>query len=279
MQKLVLLIFLLFTINTYSQVDSVLVDSSQMEDNDNYTAVIPYTSDHLESMQVVSKIIQSQNEDNHKSYFFLFILNLLAISAFLLTISRLKVKKMISTLFSLNVLMQYAKVEAKRDNSYLWAYFILFIMFLSALVYVLGLNFQVEIDVLKLTLLIVIFLTLDLLIGFFTAFIFKKEELKGMCHFNNFSYVLVLMPFLIIALLLILFLNIQNTAIASLIILGVLSLAYFSKELRNLLILKVNKINIFSFYFFLYLCTFKILPLAIFIKLTYVEILKKLILN
>lgn len=274
MQKIIFLFLLFFVAKATAQVDSVEVDSAFVQELDSYSVTMPFSKAYLNNLPIISKNIIPQTDGNIKSYFFLFLLNLIAIAVFLFTISRTKLKKLIATFFSLNMLIQYAKVETKRDNSYLWAYFVLFLMFLATIIYVLSLNFNLNFDVFKITMFVLIFLLSDFLTGFFTAYILKLEELKEMIHFNNFSFIVIIVPFLIISVLILLFLSIQNTFIISLVVFIVLILSYLWKELRNLLILKANRINIFSFYFFLYLCTFKILPLAIFFKITFSEILR-----
>lgn len=276
MQKVLFLFLflLLFAIKVSAQIDSIGVDSLPAQKNDTYSILIPFSSDSLNNFPKFSKNILLLENTNLKSYFFLFLLNLMATAVFLFNISRAKVKKLIATLFSLNMLMQYAKVETKRDNSYLWAYFFLSIIFLAAIIYGLSLNLNLDLNVLKLTMFLVSFMVIDFVIVFFTGFVFKLKELREMSHFNNFSFVIATLPFLIVSVTLLLFLSIESTYLIASIILGILAIGYLWKEFRNLLILKANRINIFSFYFFLYLCTFKILPLAIFLKITYCEVLR-----
>lgn len=276
MHKKILFILLLFTVAVSAQVeiDTAIVDSLQLVEFDEYTVEMPFSASSLNKLPVVSKKVFLKEDNQFRSYFFLFLLNILAIAVMLFVISKTKVKKLITTLFSLNVLMQYAKVEIKRNNNYLWAYFILLMILLSSIIYIVGINLGFEFDVLKGFLLILLFLIIDWLVGFFSAIIFKKRELKEVCHFNNFSFVILLLPFFIVCLLVILFLNAQNTIISIFIMIAVITIIYLWKEFRNLFILKANKINVFSFYFFLYLCTFKILPMAILIKTILQELIK-----
>tara|TARA_B110000908_G_C10236523_1_gene443651 strand:- start:1420 stop:2253 length:834 start_codon:yes stop_codon:yes gene_type:complete len=273
-QKVLFLLLFLFAIKVSAQIDSIGVGRLPAQKNATYSILIPFSSDSLNNFPKISKNILLLENTNLKSYFFLFLLNLIAIAVFLFNISRAKVKKLITTLFSLNMLMQYSKVETKRDNSYLWAYFFLSIIFLAAIIYGLSLNLNLDLNVLKLTMFLVSFMAIDFVIVFFTGFIFKLKKFREMSHFNNFSFIIVTLPFLIVSVTVLLFLSIESTYLIASIILGTLAIGYLWKEFRNLLILKANRINIFSFYFFLYLCTFKILPLAIFLKITYCEVLR-----
>ena len=276
MQKILFtFILLVFSIQLIGQepIDSiVVVFNSTVAFNKIIT--VPFSKESLDKLPTVKKIIQKKEKKNFKSYFFLFFLNLITIAVLLFQISKNKVKKLFSTLFSINALIQFSKVEVKRNNKYLIAYFFLFFIFFLVFVLLLFLNLNKEIDIINLTIIIASFLLIDYFLLTITAYLFNLKTESAIVSFNNMSFIVVVLPFVLVSILLILFLEANSSLILGTVVFAILLVLYVWKEIRNLLILKANKINIFSFYFFLYLCTFKILPLVVFFKIIYGEVLK-----
>jgi len=264
--------FLLAFFNLNAQSDSIRIDSSAF-----FKEVVLeslFTKEKINELNTKEKIIFSKENNVKYSYFFLFILNLLFIAVLLFNVSRAKVKKLTATLFSLNVLSQFSRVEEKRDNQFLWAYLVQVLMFLSLFLVLITYKFKIEIDVVSISFGIFVFLLVDILVHNVSSFLFNKKELKTSVHFNNFSFVIISLPILIIAVLFILFSDIDYSRIIIYVYLGILFLLYLAKEFRNIIILKANRVNIFSFYFFIYLCTFKFLPLIVLFKKIAGEIIK-----
>ena len=272
MYRILLFIFFAISLNVFSQTDTILVKSNIIEKQTFHFQAIPK---NINSLPVIKKIIKYRENDFFNDYFFLFFLNLLLITVFLLQVSKSKLKKLISTLYSINVLSQYSKVEIKRDNKYLLAYFILVFFFISILMFLTFKKLNIEVDVVYISFLILLFFTIDVFVHKISSYLFGLKEVSSVVHFNNYSFIILILPFLVVSILVVLYsTNIVFTELVISIILILLALFYLWKELRNIFILKASKINVFSFYFFLYLCTFKLLPLVILFKIAFAEISK-----
>lgn len=249
--------------------------SSIMDSILNYNPFLsPINTEKLNELPVQKKIISQNNREEFKSDIFLLMLNLISIWVLLLNYSRNKIKKILATIFNLNMLKQFAKVESKRNINYLWAYFLLLNLILTLLFYVLAQNLNIEVNIVKLFLIITAFLLSDTLLNKFLGYIFNQKENFYTLLFNNASFLILSLPLIIISLLLLVFLPNSVNIIFGYSFLALVIFIYVWKELRVLFILGSNKIKIFSFYFFLYLCTFKFLPIAIVLKTVWVELIK-----
>lgn len=234
----------------------------------------PFDAQSLSELPVEDKIINLQKEDSSKQYIFLILLNLITIWVLLLNFSRNKIKKIIATIFNLNMLKQFAQVEAKRNHQYLWAYFLLLSILLTVLYSVLANKFNIEADVFKFFIIIISFLLFDIILNKFFAYLFNQNEVFSILLFNNATFLIISLPIIILSLLLLVYLPSNINIVLAYIVISTLIAINLWKELRVLFILGSNKIKIFSFYFFLYLCTFKFLPVALVLKTVWVELIK-----
>jgi len=269
-QKLRLIFFVLLPLSVLAQNDTLQVSHRPIVKQ---TIHLISISESFKDFPKVNRIITYRSSNYFRDNFFLFLLNLFLISVLLLQISKEKVKKLLSTLFRTNVLTQYSKVEIKRDNNYLFAYFILVLVFISLLIFIILKNMELNANVIYLVFLVVLFFSINILVHSLATYIFNLKEIASIVHFSNYSFLIVILPLLIISLLLVLY-NQSYTVIISNILILLLAIFYLWSEIRNIIIFKANKINIYSFYFFLYLCTFKLIPLVIFVKIAYTEIIK-----
>lgn len=236
--------------------------------------VAPLNIENFNKLPVQKKIISQNIKSEFKTNIFLLMLNLISIWVLLLNFSRNKIKKVLATLFNLNMLKHFANIESKRNNNYLWAYFLLLNLLLTVLFYVMAQNFNIEFNIVKLFLIIFTFLLFDTFFNKLFAFTLNQKDNFYVLLFNDASFLILSLPFIIISLLLLVFLPKDiNTIFGYSFLVGAI-LIYIWKEFRVLFILGSNKIKIFSFYFFLYLCTFKFLPLAIIFKTVWVELIK-----
>lgn len=271
--------FLFF--GSYAQIDSAIApvdsffmtaaDSAKLLSFDSIVQLqlfeIPFSETAIEELPVVNKIITQQTHNTFKQSIFLVLLNFFCIWVLLLNFSRNRVQKVMATLFNINMLKQFAQVEAKRNNSYLWAYFLLSNLLITILIFVLAFVFKKEVDIFYTFLGVFTFLTLDLIFNALFAYVLNQKEQLDILNFNNAGFLIMSIPFFIVSLLLITYLPESHSLIYGNVFICLSILIYSWKEIRFLFILKANKIKIFSFYFFLYLCTFKLLPLVILFKI------------
>ena len=271
-----------------AQIDSLAlqIDSNCIETIDTFSAakmdsilcynpfITPLNLANINELPVEKKIITLKIKENFKSNVFLLMLNFIGIWVLLLNFSRNKIKKVLSTLFNLNMLKQFAQVESKRNNNYLWAYFLLLNLLLTLLFYVLSQNLNFEINIVNFFIIITAFFLSDILLNKFLSYIFNQKEIFYTLLFNNASFLILSLPLIIVSLLLLIYLPTGPNILFGYFFIALAVFIYTWKELRVLFILGSNKIKIFSFYFFLYLCTFKILPVAIVLKTVWVELIK-----
>ncbi len=281
MQKIIfLLIFNIIVQSIFAQSYTSVYDSSATKTIEIQTLDQQiFSSKNIQNLPIINKIIVKKESNIKSSYIFLFFLNLVFIAVLLTYTFQDKIYKLTNTIFSINILTQYTKTEQKRDNSYLWLYLVLVFIALMLFIYTISFCFKYTINFEKLSLFLLSFFVLDLLIHKATSYLFTIQESINMIHFNNFSFLIIVLPFLFISILITLFIHIDGLFFIQYIIFTLLLLLYFWKEIRNLFILKSNRINIYSFYFFLYLCTFKVAPLIIFSKIIFSKILKNPIIN
>lgn len=272
MRIILVLYFLFFLVSNFAQSDTLHTDS--IVDIQTPKIFLKHISNNIDKLPKSKHIITYKAKNYFRDNFFLFILNLLLIAVFLLQISKEKIKKLTSTLVSINVLTQYSKVEDKRDNRYLFAYFLMVFFFIFILMYIIFKNLKIDVDIVYLSFLILLFFLIDYLVHQISSYLFNVKEVLSIIHFNNYAFIILLFPILIIAMLLILFNSYSVTILMTKIILVVFTVFYVWKEIRNIVILNANKINIFSFYFFLYLCTFKLIPIVVLMKIAINEVLK-----
>lgn len=274
-----LIFFLSLALPSNAQIDSVFVlayDSTINVDSliENIPFSIPFNNDFINTLDKKSEIIALREPNFLKQNIFLILLNLLTITVLLFNISRVKVAKVLATLFNINMLKQFSLVEIKRDNKYLWAYFLLLLLFFSLVIYVLSFTFNREIDVWFVSVVLLVYLIFDLAVNLVTAYILKQYDNYAVVLFNNASFLILSIPFIISSLLLMVYLPERFNIYYSYFFVVIVFILYIWKEIRNIIILGSNKIKIFSFYFFLYLCTFKILPIAVLVKTVLQELIK-----
>ena len=262
MKYFTLLSILFISLSVYCQTDtSVIID--KVEKN-NFQHI--FSEQSINNLPKEILITEQKITNSFKQYFFLFLLNLLSISIFLMNFSKAKLKKVMSTLSSINILKQLSQTESKRSNSYLYAYFLLFFIFLLSFIYALNIVYNLNLDLLLIAIALMFFFILDALINYVTSYLLKANDLLQTIFFNNISILICSIPLIFLATMLSVYLSFKLVYITSIALATVLVAVYIYKEIRNIFILKAYKIKIGSFYFFLYLCTFKILPMVILLK-------------
>lgn len=254
------------SIDTLVHLDSPLV---------NKLFTIPFSPSAVETLERKTEIIAVKKHLYFKQYLFLILLNLFSISVFLFSITSLKVKKVLATLFNINMLKQFSLVESKRSNKYLLAYFLLFLLYFGVLIYILNIVAEQNINLFLGFSALAFFLLFDLLVNLISAFILQTKETYATVLFNNSSFLFLAIPYFIISSILIIFLPEKLNLYYMYFFIALTIIVYLWKEIRNIFILGSNKIKIFSFYFFIYLCTFKILPLVVFVKTILQELTKQ----
>lgn len=271
MNKILLLLFLFVVKISFTQNN---LDSLSYKPIVKQKINLLQIGENVNKLPLTKKIIKYRKNNFSRDVFFIFLLNIFLIAALLFNVSKKNTKKLLFTLYNINILTQYSKVEIKRDNNYLYIYYILLMFMLAILLHLVFEKMELKADIVYLSFLMIMFFILDFTIHKISSYLFNKENVSSTIHFNNFSFIIISLPILSVGTLLVLY-NSQNfTTVFLIFISTILAILYLWKEIRNLFILKANKINIFSFYFFLYLCTFKLVPLVIFFKIAYAEIIK-----
>lgn len=232
----------------------------------------PFEVEKVAELKMVDSLVLPQKNKRAKQYVFLLLLNFLFIGVFLLNVYRSSINKLLKVAFNINTLKQYAQTESTHRHSYLLAYILLFFLFLVLMVYTIDYKLKLNFPVLEIAFVLIGFLLFNMFVNAATGFLLKKALLREMVFFNNMLFVLMSFPILILFILGMLSFTYFISHIWLYFILVVLGGLYFVKEIRNIQILHQNKIKLFSSYFFLYLCTFKMLPFVVFLKIIVTKI-------
>ena len=258
----ILLLFSLFCSITLLEAQDSLVTSDSKAFLETF-----HSESTISKLEKINKKIFSKNVPFNSSIFFLLILNLLFVSVLLLNVSKSKVKKHFKTLFSINSLTQLVKVESKRNNYHLSAYFIVVNLFGFLLLVIFNEKYLYNMNIAKLINALFIFYSFNFISSSIIAYLLDINELKLLKYFSNSTFLFLYLPLFIVFSLFFISVNISQLKSLLFILIVLFFIIYLWQEFRYLLILSSNKINITSFYFFLYLCTFKILPIIVFVKI------------
>ena len=235
---------------------------------------IPFPKESFIHLPIKNRIISFQKHDDFKQYFFLIIQNFFSISVLLIHITKANINKLMSTVFNVNMLKQVALVEIKRNNFHLWSYFLINIILKIISFYIIAKILIFDINWVKLSFFVFLFFIAEVIVNKLIAYVFKDEKIYAIIFFNHATFDMMSLPILLFSLLFLTYLPHQFILLFIILFLIVLIGLYIWKEFRNIAIMYTEKINIFSLHFFIYLCTFKMIPIAIFSKLILAEWIK-----
>jgi len=254
-----------FWTNAQNTNDSTIVDTTiVLQYEDELPEFTIFSADKNQNINRSSSFIQ---QSNYKSYVFIFFVLYSILLCLIYIKSKDVVKASLKSLFNFQYALQYYRTQKERNVLYYFFYLLFFIISFSYFlqnIFIKHTNFSTNLYR------IIIVVSLFFIIDYFSSFIYllftKKSKSVNNIQKAILSYAVVfciylwpLMAFVIVGDEKVQF----YTAIIGWIFLAIILIL---KELRVLQILLNDKIDIVSFHFFTYLCTFKFLPIIILVK-------------
>lgn len=262
MRNCIVLILLLLFVNTASSQDSIATNTHSPVPQ--FTGVYPtiYCID-----TPINRVAELVPQQSAKQYLFWILLIIGAFIVLLWNIARPYSKNLLKSFLNINHASQMARSERSNDKVYSWLYLLLSIVVLSIALYFalpLVLGFQFAWVVLFLVLLGL--LLFDILLNWLSGIVLDKGSLAKSVNYYNMAWAcFVLFVFFPIICLLVFSPNMLFKYLAAL-ALGIGLLAFIFKELRFVQLVFQERMVGQKFYFFLYICTFKFLPILLFAK-------------
>lgn len=215
----------------------------------------------------ISRVASYKPQNNEQEiYFMLFIMYSMLLCAVYLN-SKTIVSSSFKTLFNMQFAMQFYRAEKKRNTLYYIIYLFFFIIGFSFLLFKSYNAFTpYEITFLKVLLFTILYFVLDYLSSFIYHLFTKNSKAIETVQTSILSFSILLCAFLWPLLAFVIVGAYYVSTI--IIIISLLIVAFFlvMRELRVIQILSNEKVDILSFHFFTYLCTFKFLPILILVK-------------
>lgn len=267
-QALILFITIFFLQVTACAQDSLLLDSSALSYEDlkgvpNFE--IQIFSDSLVHLNRVSTWnVHSEN----KSFEFWILLAISSVLAFLLLISREQVKMSFKSIFSSSFALQQSRTERQGNAYFYYLYLIVFILsFAFLLNYSSTYIFLRERSFGTFVFLVFAYFALDFIFSIQTSLFSNSKRIIEVLLSSSLNYALVLCILVWPALFFVIFAKISLAKLISIVFFILIGSIYLVKEWRILQILANEKVEVYSFHFFAYLCSFKILPIIVLVKI------------
>jgi len=272
--RLVLLLFLLFLgYQSKAQVDECdeYNPNFLLEDYKVYSF-----EDYVCNDSIVYKFssLNSATVFNNSYFFWWFLLFLWALVVLLWNLERTHSIQLLKSLVSVNLMLQISRTVRGKERFFGFlltlAYnFLVSIAFFKFLL----LNFSKEINWYYLILIFLFLNFLDAMIISIGAYIKKMDYLATSHRFNNDSIVLLGFTLMLPILFVMLYASLYFQILFSWLFIVLFIVLIAIKEVRSLQLLNSYRIKIFNFYFFIYLCTFKIIPILVLVKFFFSQIL------
>lgn len=210
----------------------------------------------------------SENNDN---IFFWWLLLFISIAViFLWNIERLHSIQLLKSILSVNYMLQISRGNKVKEQ-FFGSLFTLSFFILSSIAFCkfFQLNFHHEIEWYYFTFFFFAIILFEALTLNIIGYLMKANHLVIAQRLNSDSVVLLGSILTLPMVFVILFSTFIAQFFFSWIFIVVFLLLYVIKEVRSLQLLNSFRIKIFNFYFFIYLCTFKILPILVLGKIFY----------
>jgi len=265
----VLAMSLCFSQEQFSIEDSLLVGADSIEIELLFDSLPAFSFfNPLEVTNHKSRITEIQGNTNSKKSFFFAIL---AFSLFLSMVyvnSRDMVKSILKSLTSVQNTIQFSRTEKQSNGIYFGFYLILFIFGLSLIAYYVFVEmYGMHYSYLNIVLFVILFFLLDYLASYLFLLFTSNDKRLDMVQTVILTYPVFLSFVLWPALFFIILAVIPVGKVFLFIMFFVIGIIFILKEIRTLQVLRIEKIDIFSFHFFAYLWSFKFLPLFVLAKI------------
>lgn len=266
MKNFFLVFFILFvSIASAQEIDTTLVEDTVIVlQFDSIPKISFFNGSEGESISRISSFYKrSKIED---VTFVLFLVYSLLLSIVFIN-SRSIVSSSFKTLFNMQFAMQFYRTEKKRNTFYYILYLCFFIVGVSYLLFRANNQFSNHSIIFpKVLLFTILYFIFDYASSFIYLLFTKKTTAIETLQTSILSFSV---PLCIFLWPLIVFIIVGQLFISfSVIIISLVIVAFFlvMRELRVIQILSNEKVDILSFHFFTYLCTFKFLPILLLVK-------------
>jgi hypothetical protein len=271
MRNFILFFFCSFFLLNYAQEeDTVFIF------NEDFVVLPLSTYEDFVAENHVDKVSAIQNFEvaDEKSFFWWLLLALFALSVVVWNVERQYSLHLIRSVFSLNHSLQIIRTERFKDRIMGVLYAIVFIAIVSiAAEYFALFFFSVNIEWYQFALLLTVFNIVENIIAKTGGFILNKENIARASIYNKqalrFVSLLIIIPLIFLSVFSVFWIQ----KVSSFLIVLIFVLFFVVKEFRNFQLMAGDRINVISLYFFLYLCTFKILPILFVVKILYAYML------
>jgi hypothetical protein len=274
MRSIICFFFILAASLSFGQEDVVMEDSLLLVE-DSVEIILLFDSlpgfSYFNPSEIInhnSRITAFQANTNSKNiYFFAIIVFSLLLSMVYIN-SREMVKSSVKSLTSVQNTIQFSRTEKQSNGIYFGFYLILFVLGLAMTAhYVFGEMYGLHYTFLKIVLFVVLVFSLDYSASYLYLLFTTNDKSVDMVQTVILTYPVLLSFVLWPALFFVILAALPTGKLFLFIFFFVLGIIFVLKEIRTLQVLRIEKIDIFSFHFFAYLCTFKFLPLFVMAKI------------
>ena len=274
MKGVLVLLFIMFAVIGFAQIEPLplqAVDSLQ----DSIEIVLQFDSlpefsffNPQDITQHRSRIAALQQDMSNKDYYFYLIIAFSLIISLVFLNSKEMVKSSLKSFSSLQNTIQFSRTEKQSNSFYFVLYLGIFILGISLMAqYVSTRVYGMHFGFTRIAIFVVLVFLIDYLSTYLFLLFSSHQKSLDMVQTVILTYPVLLAFILWPALFFVVLSGMATAKLALTISLAVLALIFLLKEIRTIQVLWIEKIEIFSFHFFAYLCTFKFLPIIVLAKI------------
>jgi hypothetical protein len=233
------------------------------------------TFENLMGCETKERIIEIQTFETEKTTIFFWWM-LLFLSTVLIAVWNLERQyslHLAKSVFSLNHSLQIIRTERFKDRFLGVFYSLIFLILLSVgIQYYTAAYFQSLVEWYKIAFVIGGYNIVENFIARASGYLINKSNLSRASIFNKQALRFILLILMLPLIFLIIFSDgwIHKILVTSYV--SIFVLFFLIKEIKNFQLLLMDRINVISLHFFIYLCTFKILPIIFLVKILYAYI-------
>lgn len=217
-----------------------------------------------------SRITSLHTDANAKDGYFFAVIAFSILLTLIYLNSREMVRSSLKSLTSVQNTIQFSRTEKQSDGLFYLLYLSLFIFGVAfAAKYVLARMYGMDFGLGRIVFFTILFFLIDYLASYLFLLFTTNDKSIDMVQTVILTYPVLLSFVLWPSLFFVVLSALPTGNLFLVVILVVLGIIFLLKELRTLQVLRIEKIDIFSFHFFAYLCTFKFLPLFVMAKIVF----------
>ncbi|MCB0509306.1 MAG: DUF4271 domain-containing protein [Chitinophagales bacterium] len=266
-QLFLLFIGVFFCSCAVSAQDSLLVDTAILT-YDDLNGIPDFKIQAIgDSLLPMNRIASLNLNSKNKSFEFWVLMAFSTVLTLLMFSSREQVKMSFRSIFSSSFALQQSRTERQGNAYFYYLYLMLFILSFAFLLHFSFNNIYFhQRGYWTFVILVFAYFVMDFIFSVQTALFSNSNRIIDILLASSLNYALVLCFLVWPALFFVVFAKISLAYLISILFFVLIGWIYLVKEWRILQILANERVEVYSFHFFAYLCSFKILPIIVLIK-------------